>query len=270
MKMKKFMIMFMTLLMIVMSTTLVFANENTSFENNTVQITSYGAASANATTIGKKKLQARRAAILNGYRALLEEVHGISIDGKSTVQDLAFASETTNAQVQGVVKGAHIVSERWIAEDENYEVVMSVPIYGISGSIASAVIPKNETKENFPTPVTNPNVSVNGTYTGLVIDCRGLGLKPVMSPVIKDTNGTPIYGHKNLDYNKVVSNGMAGYSHSINSYDRAGNNPLVIKAVSLENFNAYPIVSVEDANRILVENQVTHFLDNTNVVFIRD
>ena len=63
---------------------------------------------------------------------------------------------------------------------------------------------------------------------------------------------------------------MAGYSHSINSYDRAGNNPLVIKAVSLENFNAYPIVSVEDANRILVENQVTHFLDNTNVVFIRD
>ena len=270
--MRKIVVLLMSLMMLVFSTT-VFASEsigNTDYENNKITITAYGAASPNATNIGIKKLQAREAAKVNGYRALLEEVKGVSVDGKTTVKDLAFASSTTNAQVQGVVKGAHIVSERWIPEDELYEVVLSVPIYGVSNSIASAVMPKNEVKEAFPTPVNNSSYSVNGTYTGLVIDCRGLGLKPVMSPVIKDTDGTPIYGHKNLDYDKVVEFGMADYSHSINSYDRAGSNPLVIKAVALENFNAYPIVSVEDANTILRENQMTHFLDATNVVFIRD
>ena len=36
-----------------------------------------------------------------------------------------------------------------------------------------------------------------GGYTGLIVDCRGLELQPVMSPVIRNSNGTRIYGHKN-------------------------------------------------------------------------
>lgn len=51
-----------------------------------------------------------------------------------------------------------------------------------------------------------------GGYTGLIVDCRGLGLKPVMSPVIKNANGEPIYGYKNLDSATVIANGMASYT----------------------------------------------------------
>jgi hypothetical protein len=43
----------------------------------------------------------------------------------------------------------------------------------------------------------------------------------------------------------------------------------VVKAVSLENHNGYPVISLTDANKILVENGATHFLDATCVVFIR-
>ena len=44
-----------------------------------------------------------------------------------------------------------------------------------------------------------PTGSAVGGYTGVIIDCTGLGLRPAMSPVIKAENGQPIYGYKNLD-----------------------------------------------------------------------
>ena len=109
-----------------------------------------------------------------------------------------------------------------------------------------------------------------GDYTGLVVDCRGLELQPVMSPVIKNTNGTKIYGHKNLDIDKVISMGMADYIDDPENVDRAGTNPLVVKAQAVENFNSNPVVAIPDSNRILIENHATQFLKDLNVVFLFD
>ena len=120
-------------------------------------------------------------------------------------------------------------------------------------------------ESSIPTPV-----KVNGGYTGLIVDCSGLGLNPVMSPVIFNAEQKPIYGYKNLDYDKVIANGMASYSNSMNGNTlRAGSNPLVVKATSVINHNGNPVISTADANLILVENQSSHFLDNCAVVFIR-
>jgi len=109
-----------------------------------------------------------------------------------------------------------------------------------------------------------------GGYTGLIVDCRGLELQPVMSPVIKNVNGTKIYGHKNLDIDKVISMGMADYIDDTNNATRAGDKPLVVKAVSLENFNSNPVVAISDSNRILIENYASKFLKDLKVVFLFD
>lgn len=106
-------------------------------------------------------------------------------------------------------------------------------------------------------------------YTGLVIDCRGLPLKPVMSPVIRDMAGRPIYGHKNLDYDKVTHKGMVGYSRDMYAVARAGDRPLVIRAAGVMNHGGDVVVSLADANRIIIENARYGFLDKTNVVFVR-
>ena len=109
-----------------------------------------------------------------------------------------------------------------------------------------------------------------GDYTGLIVDCRGLDLQPVMSPVIKNTNGTKIYGHKNLDIDRVIREGMAGYSDNTETVDRAGENPIVVKAVSVENFNSNPVLTIADSNRVLIENYASKFLKDLKVVFIFD
>ena len=109
-----------------------------------------------------------------------------------------------------------------------------------------------------------------GNYTGLVIDCRGIDLQPVMSPGVKNVNGTKIYGHKNLDIDKIIEMGMADYTSNIDSMQRAGDNPLVVKAASVENFNSNPVLQVPDSNRVLIENHATKFLADLKVVFLFD
>lgn len=109
-----------------------------------------------------------------------------------------------------------------------------------------------------------------GIYTGLVVDCRGLGLKTAASPVIINANGTKIYGHKNLDIDKIISMGVADYISDEDSVQRAGANPLVVKAVAVENFNSNPVLTIPDSNRVLIENHATKFLKDMKVVFLFD
>lgn len=110
--------------------------------------------------------------------------------------------------------------------------------------------------------------AAQGDYTGLVIDCRGLGLKAVMSPIIQNINGTKIYGHKNIDVDKIISMGMVDYVTTPENISRAGSKPLIVKAIALDNFNSTPIVSIADSNKILIENHATKFLKDLKVVFL--
>ena len=107
-----------------------------------------------------------------------------------------------------------------------------------------------------------------GGYTGLIIDCRGLGLNPVMSPVIKNEKGVKLYGHENLNYDLVIRDGMVNYANNQGQAGRAGSNPLTLKAEKLDDHNANPVLSVTDGNRLLTENNAGGFLSKTAVVFL--
>jgi len=65
----------------------------------------------------------------------------------------------------------------------------------------------------------------------------------------------------------VVANGMVGYTRDITDHNRAGSTPLVVKAIGVK--GASPIVSNEDATKILAENEKSGFLSDTRVVFVR-
>ena len=138
----------------------------------------------------------------------------------------------------------------------------------VAPQISTPQVPQAEVK----TPDTknlSSDAEIIGGYTGIIIDCRGMNLQSVMSPVIKNENKETIYGDKNLDYDKIIEMGMAAYSDGVENLDRAGNNPIVVKAVALDNFNSNPVLSVADSNRVLLENKSTNFLDKMNVVFLQ-
>ena len=309
---------FAAALLIVMTAASAFAAESgVDWSSQKISVQGMGVAPANARTAAQGRMMARRAAVVDGYRQIAEIVKGVNVDSETTVENMMVTNDITKTKVSALVQGARVVSEE-VTPDGGYIVNMEVSMFGVSDSLASAVLEKPAQQESFPEPVANVapsapttvdvHVSVGGTgstlpsvttpttpstpslpsttkpsgssaaaapagkaiggYTGLIVDCRGLGLKPAMSPVIKNANGQAIYGYKNLDYDKVVSGGMAGYASDMGRASRAGSNPLVVKAVSLDN-GANPVLSVADANRVLIENGASGFLDATNVVFVR-
>ena len=232
------------------------------------------------------RMMARRSAIVDAYRQLAEQIKGVNVDATTTIQNMMMTNDTVTTKVSALVQGARIVDEKVLSEG-GYSVTMQVPVFGVSNSIAQAVLERPAVHEPFPQPVESvqpsyptrdntgssaaaaPSGRAIGGYTGLIVDCRGLGLKPVMSPVIRNASGAPIYGYKNLDYDKVVSNGMAGYTRDIANASRAGSNPLVVQAIGLDNHSSYPVLSTADANRVLIENGATGFLNQAKVVFVR-
>ena len=264
------------LLSINMVQTFAAGSAMTDWDREIITGTGYGVADpAKAKNPGHARIMAHQAAILDAFRRLAEQAKGIHVTATSSISDNISTGDVVIGEVDAVVKRARVVSENY-DEYGNCSVVMEVPLFGVNNSIAKAVL-KPVAKEAFPAPTVNEttiqstvNVTITGGYTGLIIDCSGLGLKPVMSPVIRNANQQPIYGYKNLDYDRVIDKGMASYASGMNgNLSRAGSKPLIIKAVRVEDHNSYPVVDTVDADRILLENQKSHFLDNCAVVFVR-
>ena len=272
---------------IMMLTATVFADmeRGTDWEKGVVRATGLAAGSSKAKNKGIKRATAYRAATVAAQRNLAEEVEGVHVTSETSVKDLELEYDIIKTRVDATIKGMTEVSSKYY-EDGTCEVVLEMPIWGASKSVANAAfLPfKDEPKEPFPQP-TNVNINVNtsvnttvggvagGKYTGLVVDCSGMGLEAVMSPVIKNGNGQPIYGYKNLDIDKVIEDGMASYATSANdsvSRERAGSNPLVVRAQKVDGtIPGNPVISVADSDKVLIANQSDMFLDNCNVVFVK-
>lgn len=113
------------------------------------------------------------------------------------------------------------------------------------------------------------NYQAAGNYTGVVVDCSGMGLQSAMAPAVFTPDHKVVYGLENFSRDEVVSHGYVGYSKSLTSgLDRAGSNPLVVKAVSIDRF-CNPVVSDADAAKILAENKANGFLAKGSMVFVK-
>ena len=228
---------------------------------------------------------ARRAAMVDAQRNLLEITKGVQIDAETTVENLTVSSDVVNSKVQGLLKGAQIFEEGNL-DDGGYYVKMRIALYGGNNSLASVAmaeytkdIQHQEFAEVKDTELSKKEVKQvrRAGYTGVIVDASGLGLESTFSPAILDTNGRVVYGITNVDKDLVINKGMVDYATAVEDAtvgSRAGDNPLVVKAVevkggknSVNKVNV--VVSVEDADRILLANEKSGMLDNLAVVFVK-
>lgn len=234
--------------------------------------------------LGRARILARRGAIMDAQRNLLEIVKGLQLDANSSMRDALVDNDEVFTSVSGLVRGAEVIDE-FLNDDETYEVVMSMPMYGSKGlsTVAVPLLTNNVQKQSF-SQVTTTSIPAAEVatfnqliYTGVVIDATGLGLEATFSPAIYDTNGRMVYGVNYLDPEMAILNGMVEYADCVQNATvdtRAGENPLVIKAEavrggknSVNNVNV--VVSVEDADKILLANQNSGMLGNCAVVFVK-
>jgi len=217
--------------------------------------------------------QARQAAILDAQQQLVEQLYGVQVTATRRKSNQRI-DEDIAVHTEGVLRGARIVAER--DRGDMYEVRMRwTPPSG------AGALPQPERQPALPKPTSVGKPSTRHApripmgYTGVVIDARGLGLQPSMSPRLRDIYGNTLWGDLEIAPETVIEYGLAGWARTEaelqhpNLRARIGENPLWIRAIRVQGVGRNEVIlDSADAERLLRENAVGRFLERLAVVFL--
>jgi hypothetical protein len=124
-------------------------------------------------------------------------------------------------------------------------------------------------------PARVPDASVafkGGVATGLVIDGRGLGLRPALLPRIVDQHGQEVYVGQVVTRTNAVEQGVAGYAKDVtaaaNNF-RVTDNPAVIKGLKASgNAKTDIVIGQADAQSLRQMSAQGDFLQYCRVIIV--
>ena len=228
----------------------------------------------NAVNAGQARRMALRIAKQDALRQLIEIVNGVTLTSETTMSG-AMVDDVINTKVRGFIRGARQVGQPKYLSDTSVEVEFTVHMSGISDIIlppvTAPVAPANNAvvTESAGSPTT-----ASGGVSGLIIDARGLSARPAMAPRILDQNGNAVYGPGKYDRKYAVTNGVAGYSKTLEAASqdpRVAGNPLVIKGLSTAGTNRTDItIANADVSRIDVADRNGNILKDCRVLILLD
>lgn len=251
-------------------------------ENGVNWSTGYITASAigvpppNAVSAAQGRALAITAGTVLARTALLEIARGVVIDARTTVESAIATSSVTNQRVSGIIRGAQVARIRDLG-DGSVEVTVAVPATGEFADLVLPNVPRPAPVQASAPPVPRPQATrppAAVTYTGLIIDARGLGVKPAMAPKVVSEGGQEVYGFSVVDRNWVIQQGMAGYSKDLaaaQAHERVTDRPVTLKAKAAAGASKTDVViSNADAEMLLASGQNLAFLEKARVMLVVD
>jgi hypothetical protein len=225
-----------------------------------VTATGSGAANLKDGPVAVARLNAERAAKMDALRNILESLKGVQIDGKRNAGDL-MSNGSISTRVQGVAKGFRVVDTKYYS-DGSVDVIVELPI---DENLIAALNIEGKGKKKKGGAV---------TFTGLVVNAKGLGVAPSLAPRIVDEKGKEVFGTATVTPDGVKDGGIANYTGAPEDAKKAelvGANPLVVKGLSLDKGSKTDIViSNADAEKLRDSAVDTSFLSEGKVVIVVD
>lgn len=223
--------------------------------------------------LAAQRAGAIRAAQMDALRQMLETVKGMSLTSETTVRNAMIENDVIESNVSGVVRNFRKVETRYLS-DGSVEVDVEMPLSGI---LLDAILPQQVggmSPGGLNYSVGPQQNFTNTVITGIIIDARGLGLRPAMAPKVLDENGNEVYGTGYVSREYAVQIGVVGYEKDINrakNDDRVKDNAAVIKAVKVSGTNQSDVViSNADAANVQAAGKNLNFMEQCKVMFILD
>lgn len=227
----------------------------------------------------------RAVSMVNGRQDLLKAIGDMIVNENETAKTIIDRNSNTVLKLNYLIENLKLVNET--DEEGNSVQKYRVPIYGISRSVISLLVPDSVVEKDFPDPNNKGNVEnvkseeeksgkaqkpaakskTQYDYSGLIIDCRELQFEPLIFPTVKNDLGQVIYCKDNFDRGTLLSRGIAGFAAAEDkAADRVGLKPLIIKAAAIEQGTI--VLGAEDADLILNANITCGFLRGAKVVIL--
>lgn len=227
-----------------------------------------GAPPANAANPAQARAMAERAAQVVAYRNLLEAIKGVRVDSTTTVENFMVTSDLIRTQVSGFVQGATVTDKKYMS-DGSVEVTVGMKL---TGALADSLLPKGPLAP--PTGLVTTPGTAGQTFTGLIVDARGLGVRPAMAPKVVNEEGKEVYGSAWINRDWAVREGMAGYLKDplqAQQNPRVTDRPLLVKAIKASgDARVDVVISNADASMIHGASQNLSFLEKCKVIILVD
>ena len=243
-------------------------------ERGVITATGIGIPNANATNPGMKRMQAITMGKLYALKDLIATMKGMYISSETTVENYMVTNDVINSKAEGIARAFRTVDTRYM-DDGSIEVTVEMSMNGELSDLMLKDVEFAQESNSSGTPVNtsyNTLPQVDGVYSGLVIDCTDLTLRPALAPKVLTPAGMEVYGSAMVSRDFAVQQGMVGYLKDINKAagnPRVGDNPLVVKGVDVSGSNKTDIViSDGDAAKIKELAEKMNFLRECRVILI--
>jgi hypothetical protein len=242
------------------------AHGEINWTRKTVTATGSGVAGMKITKdsdIPAARLMAERAAKIDAIRNILETIQGIQVTGTRSANDI-MSNGDVKTRIEGIARGFKVVDTKYYS-DGSVDVVVQMPI---DENLTNALVEKPKPGKAARTI----NTSGPESFSGLIVNARGLGVVPSMAPRIVDEAGKEVYAADIVTEKGMAQGGIAAYEKNEDrSKERAGAKPLVIKALRLVDKSKTDIVvSNGDADKLRAPNVNLAFLADGKVVILVD
>ncbi|MDY3868273.1 MAG: hypothetical protein SOZ52_02730 [Pyramidobacter sp.] len=216
------------------------ARGNVNWVNGYIEATGEGVVPAEKTGTAQGELLAKRGAMVDLQRNMLEIIQGVQVDGTTVMKDFE-ATDRVRTEVRGLVKGIQVTDASF--KDGIYSVTGRVPIVEVRKVVAPEVCPKPS----------RPAAQKTGKLTGVVIDVRHLPLVPATTFRVLGENGQVVYSVQQVDYDRFLQSGQCQYHDNINyakGLGMLGSKVVTVKARRLTNGNVDIVLSNTDAAKL--------------------
>jgi hypothetical protein len=202
------------------------------------------------------------------YRLLLQTGKSVQLTAAQTVGAYLEGDDELLAQFENVSKKAAVTGIEFLSTGP-VEVTLELPM---TGAFASLVLPDAVTRlEEIEAGQTSSDTD-GSAYTGLVVDARGIAVRPALCFQLVNEDGKEVYGPAYASREHVVAKGMGQYVPGLASVEenpRIGDNPLIIKAIRVHPPGGSTLViSDTDASRLRSSVEHLAFLKRCRVVVV--
>jgi hypothetical protein len=206
---------------------------------------------------------------LNASHKILEIVNALRIDGGTVVGDYANKDDVIMSKITNMARNAKVVKKEYLT-DGTVKIEMEM---NLRGGFAQLVLPKEIKPLDSITPVTM-NKTSSFAVTGLVVDARGLNVRPVMVPKILDENNQEVYGSAFVSREYAVQQGMIGYGRNLEEIlnnERVADHPLVVRGLkAFDPDRSEIVISNADASRLRSTSESLYFMRKCRVIILVD
>lgn len=218
-------------------------------------------------------------------RNVLQTAFQVRMNTDSRVVDLTRPNVNLRIEVAEMASAAQIIGKQALP-DGRTEITVKMELFG---GFAQLLLPTDIRHVESIKPLNSyQDIAVqdvgasegrrpgadSDTYTGLIVDARGIGAKPAMVPVLLDENGKEVYSSAFVSREYAVQQGVCRYMRilgdSANLF-RVAPKPLWVKGLRTRTAAGCDIViSNADAGRLRGASSHLSFLKQCRVIILMD